>query len=481
MKQFVLTTLFAIMCTLTYAQKKLISLSFDDGPNTETTVKMLNVLKKHSVKASFFVIGKNIDKESAKVMQRAHKEGHDIENHSQTHSAMPTLTADSIKSEIEYTSAMVEKYIGERPQLFRPPYIAVDRKMFNTIDLPFICGEGCEDWLSEVTADMRVEKILASARDGLILLLHDSFGNNNTVEAVDRIIPILKKRGYEFVTVRQLFKRKNIKPSRGILYTDILHAQPWQEQPVATQPTKSLILYYSQTGATKAVAEQLQRCTGADIDSIVAEEPYTGSFNETIQRCQQEMASNTMTKLKPMTADIAKYDTIYLGYPVWFGTYARPMLSFIKNAKLDGKVIIPFCTFGSGGLNTTSESLTADQPKATILPGYGVRNARVSAMPKELDRFLKESKLIPGNVEPLQPYSEQKPVTDHERKIFDEACSDYQFPLGTPVTVGSRTTPNAVDYMFTVSSKGMDGKDASSIIYVTAVKGAKAEFTQVVR
>lgn len=229
MRNILLTAVLFAMSSLTYAQNKIVALSFDDGPNTETTVKMLDVLKKHNVRASFFVIGKNINEESAVIMQRAHNEGHDIENHSKTHCAMPTLTADSIKAEIEYTSSLVEKYVGERPQFFRPPYIAVDRKMFDAIDLPFICGEGSDDWISEVSADQRYEKMLASARDGLIYLLHDFVGNDNTVEAVDRIIPILKERGYEFVTVRELFRRKNVKPLGGVLYTDILHAEPWQE------------------------------------------------------------------------------------------------------------------------------------------------------------------------------------------------------------------------------------------------------------
>ena len=177
------------MCSTAFSQNKLVALSFDDGPNTTTTVQMLDVLKKHNVKASFFVIGKNINEESAKVMVRAHNEGHDIENHSKTHSAMPTLSADSIKSEIEFTSALVAKYVGERPQLFRPPYIALTKTMFDNIDLTFICGEGSNDWEDNVSADQRVEKILASAKDGLIYLLHDFEGNGKTVEAVDRIKP----------------------------------------------------------------------------------------------------------------------------------------------------------------------------------------------------------------------------------------------------------------------------------------------------
>lgn len=229
MKKLFSLILTMMMCTPAFAQKKLVALSFDDGPNTETTVNMLNVLKKHKVKASFFVIGNNINDESAKVMQRAHKEGHDIENHSLTHSFMNRLTADSIKAEIAATSALVEKYVGERPQLFRPPYIALNSTMFSSIDLTFICGEGCNDWEANVTADERYTKMLSSARDGLIFLLHDFEGNANTVEAVDRIIPQLKKQGYKFVTVRQLFKKKKVTPSKGIIYTDILNATPWKE------------------------------------------------------------------------------------------------------------------------------------------------------------------------------------------------------------------------------------------------------------
>ena len=229
MKRIIISILSVLMCSTAFSQHKLVALSFDDGPNTTTTVQMLDVLKKHNVKASFFVIGKNINDESAKVMVRAHNEGHDIENHSKTHSAMPTLSADSIKSEIEFTSALVAKYVGERPQLFRPPYIALNQTMFDNINLTFICGEGSNDWEDNVSADQRVEKILASAKDGLIYLLHDFEGNGKTVEAVDRIIPVLKERGYTFVTVRELLKQKNIQPQKGVIYTDVLNVSKWKE------------------------------------------------------------------------------------------------------------------------------------------------------------------------------------------------------------------------------------------------------------
>ena len=102
---------------------------------------------------------------------------------------------------------------------------------------------------------------------------------------------------------------------------------------------------------------------------------------------------------------------------------------------------------------------------------------------KELDRFLKENGYKEGSVNPLPDYSAQQPVTDADKAIFDAACSSYQFPLGTPQTVGKRATDDSDDYKFIVKSRGFDGKEATSTIYVTVGKteGAKPEFTEVVR
>ena len=287
------------------------------------------------------------------------------------------------------------------------------------------------------------------------------------------------------------------------------------------QKSKTLVLYYSETGTTKAVAEELQKQLGADIEAIEAVEPYSGDFQQTMQRGQKEMQSGQTPEIKPLKSKIADYDTIFLGYPIWFGTYAMPIATLVqqqtfagktivpfctfgsgglntssdalrkalpqakivKNNDFEGKTIIPFCTFGSGGLNTSTDALKKALPKAKIQEGYGVRTARVAAATKELDRYLKENGYKEGTVEKLPDYSEQQPVTDEEKALFDAACSDYQFPLGTPSTVGKRQTPDGADYKFTVKSRGFDGNEATSTIYVTVGKeqGAKPEFTQVVR
>ena len=244
---------------------------------------------------------------------------------------------------------------------------------------------------------------------------------------------------------------------------------------------KTLVLYYSENGTTKTVAEELQKQLGADIEAVEAVEPYTGDFQATIQRGNKERESGKWPTIKPIKKNIAEYDVIFLGYPIWFGTYANPMVTLVKEQDFAGKTIVPFCTFGSGGLNTSTANLKKALPKAKIEKGYGVRTARVAKAAKELNRFLIENGYKKGSVKKLADYSEQKPVTEAEKALFDEACSSYQFPLGTPETVGKRATAYGMDYKFSVKSRGMDGKEATSTIYVTVEKGAKAEFTEVVR
>ena len=244
---------------------------------------------------------------------------------------------------------------------------------------------------------------------------------------------------------------------------------------------KALVLYYSQTGTTQAVAEEIQRLTGADIERFDVVEAYNGSYAETIQRCQAEMQNGTLPQVKPIEADLSKYDIIYLGYPIWFGTCARPALALLDTYDFSGKKIVPFCTFGSGGLVESTADIRKQLHDAEVADGYGVRTARVASAPEEVARFLVLNGYIEGEVEAYPDYSEQAPVSDEEKAIFEAACSSYQFPLGTPVTVGSRTTPKGVDYRFVATSQGMDGATSESIVLVTVQAGQAPEFTQVIR
>lgn len=201
---------------------KAIALTFDDGPNEETTPLILDKLKKYGAKGTFFLMGDEINPASARVAKRAFDMGCELANHSRTHTAFTELTAEEMQSELDYTSDKIVEICGVKPKYFRPPYIAVNEEMFRIIDYPMVCGYGCDDWDPNVTVKQRADRILSSAADGRIILLHDSRGNIRTVEALDIIITNLFSRGYLFLTLSELFERHGITPQRGILYSSVL-------------------------------------------------------------------------------------------------------------------------------------------------------------------------------------------------------------------------------------------------------------------
>lgn len=256
------------------------------------------------------------------------------------------------------------------------------------------------------------------------------------------------------------------------------------ENQAETKSPKCLVIYYSQSGTTKTVAEEFQRQLGADIEAIEAETPYDGDFMATVQRFQQENQNQVSAAIKPIKSNINNYDVIFIGYPIWGGTFASPMSTFIASQTFEGKKVVLFCTFGSGGLEGTVEALKTALPKAQVITsGYGLRTARLASATTEIERFLIENGFVTGQVEQLPNYSDQIAVTDDEIAIFNTACGDYQFPLGTPVTCGKRTTSTSTDYMFVAKSAMPNGAESQSTIYVTIsnAENAKAEFTRVVR
>ena len=249
---------------------------------------------------------------------------------------------------------------------------------------------------------------------------------------------------------------------------------------------KVLVLYYSQTSNTKTVAQEIATKVGADIEEIIPVKPYDGDFQATIERCNQERMQGVKPEIKPIAADLAKYDVIFIGYPVWFGTFAPPIAAFLDQVDLNGKKVVPFCTFGSGGLDSSVKNLSEKQPNAVILPGYGVRAARMAAVPKEVDQFLKAGGFIEGEYTQLEAFPEPKPVSEEESAIFDAAVGDYPMIHAKASAVASRTIPGGTEYLFTAVDLPREGgpqapPPGEMKVYVTALEGEAPEFTQVVR
>ena len=249
---------------------------------------------------------------------------------------------------------------------------------------------------------------------------------------------------------------------------------------------KALVVYYSQTSNTKTVAEEIANRLGADIKEIQAVKPYDGDFQATISRSMKDRQDGVKPEIKPLDVDFSKYDVIFLGYPIWFGTYAPPVETFLEQVDLSGKKIVPFCTFGSGGLDSSVKDLTARQPKADILPGYGVRAARLKAVPQEVDQFLKAGGFIEGEYTKLAEFPEQHAVSAEESAIFDKAVGDYPMINAKAETVARRTIPGGTEYLFTAKDAprgaGQQMPPAGTMkVYVTVLDGQAPEFTQVVR
>ena len=249
---------------------------------------------------------------------------------------------------------------------------------------------------------------------------------------------------------------------------------------------KMLVLFYSQTSNTKAVATEIATRIGADIEEIVPVELYDGDFQATIERGKKELDEGAYPEIQPLKADIANYDVIFIGYPIWFGTYAPPIATWLNQVDLSGKKVVPFCTFGSGGLDSSIKDLAEAEPEAEIFPGYGVRAARLEAMPKEIDQFLKANGFIEGEYTKLEAFSEQHPVSEEEAAVFDAAVGDYPMMHAQAKTVATRALPNGVEYLFTAMDLPREDRPnmppaGEMQVYVTVVEGEAPVFTQVVR
>ena len=135
---------------------------------------------------------------------------------------------------------------------------------------------------------------------------------------------------------------------------------------------RMLIVFYSHTGNAKFVSEHIQALTGADVFELIPVNPYPEEVNATIERARQERESGNLPSLVGRINNFADYDVIFLGSPNWFGTLSLPVLSFLDSYDLSGKTIVPFITFGGGGLMNTITDLKALAPNATILEAFGV-------------------------------------------------------------------------------------------------------------
>ena len=195
-------------------EKPMVALTFDDGPYDRVTNRIVKVLAKHDSRATFFVVGNHVER-YADTMKNAYNKGNQIATHTFDHGDLSKMKKKQIRRELKRAFRVMKKINGENPTMLRPPYGNVNDKMRQTIRIPMIYWNvDTEDWASR-----NKDKILSrckSIKDGDIVLMHDLYPS--TAAAVEKLVPKLRKKGFQLVTVEELFYYKGIDAKGGKVY-----------------------------------------------------------------------------------------------------------------------------------------------------------------------------------------------------------------------------------------------------------------------
>ena len=181
--------------------RPLAALTFDDGPSAEYTPRLLDGLKERNIKASFFLLGRNIPG-NEEIVERMQEEGHLIGNHTYNHVQLSAISEAEAREEILKTNNIIYEITGNYPQYMRPPFGSWKKNLELCVEMiPVFWNIDTMDWKSQDVSSI-LNIVFAEAEDGAIILMHDEY--ETSVEAALQIADHLMKEGYEFVTADRL-------------------------------------------------------------------------------------------------------------------------------------------------------------------------------------------------------------------------------------------------------------------------------------
>ncbi|WP_460746658.1 polysaccharide deacetylase family protein [Nocardiopsis oceani] len=194
-------------------EDKCVALTFDDGPG-QYTDELLDMLDEHDAKATFYVLGSNVDSFTDEV-ERMAEDGHEVGNHTWDHADLTTISAEEIEEDLDRTDEAISEITGEDPGTMRPPYGALNDTARDAIDHPVLLWDvDTLDWQSR-DSDKILDVTLDETTDGSVVLFHDI--HETSVDAIPDVLEELEDEDYEFVTVSDLFDDE-LEP--GTAYTD---------------------------------------------------------------------------------------------------------------------------------------------------------------------------------------------------------------------------------------------------------------------
>ena len=137
------------------------------------------------------------------------------------------------------------------------------------------------------------------------------------------------------------------------------------------QSVNAVIVYFSWSGNTRAAAEEIGRQTGADLFELTPAEPYTSDYNALLDIAQEERQNNARPAISG-DIDLSKYDTVFIGYPIWWGDMPMILYTFLDQTDLSGKTVLPFVTSGGSGLSGTVGAIREAEPDAVVTEGLSI-------------------------------------------------------------------------------------------------------------
>lgn len=152
----------------------------------------------------------------------------------------------------------------------------------------------------------------------------------------------------------------------------------------------TLILYFSMSGNTETVANYIHEEIGGDIVKLETVQTYPEDYDELVDYAREEQRDNTRPELETTIENIEQYDTIFLGYPNWWGDMPMPIYSFLDQYDLSNKTIAPFITHGGSGLSGTSANIANEEPDAVVTEGLAINGDDVDDCQDEVNEWLDE-------------------------------------------------------------------------------------------
>lgn len=154
-----------------------------------------------------------------------------------------------------------------------------------------------------------------------------------------------------------------------------IHTKPSEEEATNAKSKKILIAYFSHSGNTRRAAEQIHKLVGGDIVEIKTATPYPTGYDESVEVAKKEKETNARPALSTKVDNMASYDVVFVGYPIWWHTVPMPIYTFLEAYNLSGKTVIPFCTSYSSGISESMEAIKSLCPNSNILEGLVANDA----------------------------------------------------------------------------------------------------------